>query len=102
MPKVVLRGRGGGKTIELIKQCADKGGYIVVHSRDAATYVQKAAEELGLKIPFPITYDELMKGQLHGRHCSPLWIDNVDILLRRLTEGASLGGWSATVEMESE
>ena len=104
MPKVVLRGRGGGKTVELIKQCAEKGGYIVVPTRVNAEYVQYMVQQLGLadKVPFPITYTELLNGSFSPAYCSPLWFDNVELLLQRLGRGASIGGWSASVEMESE
>jgi hypothetical protein len=94
--QAVIMDRGKGKTTELVKKCAEHGGYIVVRSSLACTWAVKVAESLELQIPFPLTYQELIQGQLHGKNCSPLWIDDLDAFAAAFVSsvGAKLGGYS--------
>lgn len=85
-----------GKTETLIRLCAEQGGYMVVLNQKEAHRVAERARELDLTIPFPLTFDELLKGQFNATNCSPLWIDNVDELLLHLARGATIGAASLT------
>ena len=73
-------------------------GYLVVRSRRAAVSAVTLAEWIECNINFPITYDEFSAGSFRGANCSPLWIDDVDELIRYLAErrGAYIGGVSLT------
>jgi hypothetical protein len=82
----LVYGRGQGKTTELIKMCAKQGGYMVVHSRNEASRVFHAAKEMGEDIPFPLTFDELLKGQYYGPGVHQVFIDNVDMLLAWISQ----------------
>jgi hypothetical protein len=94
-PKVVIRKNGGGKSSEMIKLCATQGGYIVVTDRLAAVSLVRLAESMDLRIPFPITLQEIMNGRVSS-NCEPLWFDDLDAIAARLARGAAIGGWSAT------
>lgn len=59
--KLITGNRISGKTTELIKKSSNSGIYILVETREQALLIAKQAKELKLKIPFPITVDELMK-----------------------------------------
>jgi ABC-type Mn2+/Zn2+ transport system ATPase subunit len=92
--------RGGGKTIALIRLCAEQGGYIVCQSHQAARRIQQMAQEMGLNIPFPITFEDLLEKRLNGRGCSPLHVDNADLLVSLICRnaGAQLGNTTTSSE----
>lgn len=83
--KIIHRGRAQGKTHDLIVECAnDPIGLLVVHNYTVARYAQRIANEMGLTIQEPITFQQLIDGAvLRGRRVH-LYIDNVDMLLQRL------------------
>jgi hypothetical protein len=96
----IIGPRSSGKTIALIRLCAEQGGYIVCQSDRAARRIQQMAQEMGLKIPFPITFEDLLEKRLHGRNCSPLHIDNADMLLSQICNNA--GATLSTTTLSSE
>lgn len=53
-------GRGGGKTLMLIKMSAEGKGMIVTHSRQSAVHIKETAARMGYDIPFPITFEDLL------------------------------------------
>ena len=57
--KVICRGRGSGKTTELVKDAAKNGYTIICKNRDMKLFVIDMAKKLNLKIPEPITMDDL-------------------------------------------
>lgn len=65
--KIIMRGRRNGKTTELIKMSAENGGYIVCRSHNAASMIKKQSKEMGLKIPYPITYAELLRKSYYAK-----------------------------------
>ena len=72
--KIILAGRGGGKTYQLLRLSEETGAVIVtLHDPEQ---VQRQAEELGLKIPRPITYHQLLHGQFHQNR--GMLFDDVD------------------------
>ncbi len=77
--------RGKGKTTELIKKSAKSGDYIVCHRLDEANRIQMEAQEMGLKIPLPITYDEFFKKRYYEKGISGFLIDNADMFLQSLS-----------------
>jgi hypothetical protein len=81
--KVIARARQEGKTEELIKMSADTGCVIVCLSMVESEQIRKRAIELGLTIPRPATYFELMARDKSVRG-SKLLIDNAELLLERI------------------
>jgi hypothetical protein len=85
MEKIIMK-RGYGKTYQLIKKSSITGDYIVCHSMQEASSIQRQAQELGLKIPFPLSYDEFLDKKYYGKNISGFLIDNVELLIRRLSK----------------
>ena len=83
--EVICKPRQCGKTTEIIKMCAEYGGYIVCINKDETHRVAQQAREMGLKIPLPISADEFLKGQYHGAGVKRFYLDNVDLLLQQMT-----------------
>lgn len=78
--KVTLRDRGQGKTTGLVKRSAETGAYIVCINVD---FVIRIARELGLKIPYPLTYDEYSSNRYSVR--IHVLIDDADRYLNYLS-----------------
>lgn len=76
-----------GKTTELIKMCANLGGYIVCRDKIAAEQTAKMAKDLNFNIPYPMTFDELLSGKYHAKGVRRVYIDNADLLLQKLAKG---------------
>lgn len=83
--KVICRGRQEGKTIEAIKMSAETGSYIVCYSQRECSRVFQVAQEMGLNILFPISFDEFLSKKYYSRHIKGFIIDNADMLLQHLT-----------------
>jgi hypothetical protein len=86
--KLIVGGRQSGRTTELIKMAAEAEAngavsYIVCHSHNEAYRISQEARRMGLRIGFPITYDEFLIGS-HSRFIKKFYIDNVEMLLQRL------------------
>lgn len=88
--QIIMRGRRNGKTTELIKMCAENGGYIVCRSKEIAKMIQVQAKEMGLSIPLPLSYTEFISGSYYGRRIEKIYIDDADELLKRLAHGVVL------------
>ena len=80
--KIITRGRGGGKTVELIKLADGHNGYIVCHDNNECTRVFWEAKRLGFNINFPISNDEFINRDYHAPGVKKLFIDNADWLFR--------------------
>lgn len=83
--KTLIIPRGKGKTTELIKKSAEFGYYIVCQRLAEANRIQAEAQDMGLQIPLPITYDEFLKKKYYEKGISGFLIDNVDIFLQSLS-----------------
>lgn len=85
--KVIYGSRRSGRTTQLIEACAEaeKNGEaccIVCHSHQEARRIMQRAEEMGLEIPYPISFDALpLKGT---NHYMKLYIDNAEFLLQQM------------------
>jgi len=77
--------RGGGKTSQLIRKSAKTGYYIVCINQDNASYIQSKAIDMGLDIPFPITFHEFLHGRYSAAGVKGVLIDNADILLESVS-----------------
>lgn len=88
--KIIVRGRALGKTTEAIKIAHEKRAYIVcLHYRDAQRIADQA-RRMGLKIPFPITFNEFLEGRFEPRGVQRFVIDNADMLLQHAARGAAV------------
>ena len=96
--RVIFRGRGQGKTTELIRACAanDKYGLIVCASMPECARVFQVAQDMGLDIPLPITYEQFIKQRYAGRRIDCFYIDNADLLLQSLSRGVVIEAVSIT------
>ena len=82
--KVVIRPRLGGKTCDAIKIAADTGSFIVCFNEAEATRVYMQAKQMGARIPFPLTFEQVMDRQHLGLNIPGLVIDNVEVWLYHL------------------
>lgn len=84
--KVIARGRCSGKTMELVKESAMTGSYILVRDRSMVQEVEKLAIKMNLKIPYPITPDEIQRGKAYGTSIKRdgVLVDNAELVLQQL------------------
>lgn len=78
--------RQQGKTTQLIKIAAENGGYIVCRSKHECGRINDMAHAMGVRIAFPLTYQEFIEKRYHGKGISRFYIDDADVLLQSLTE----------------
>jgi hypothetical protein len=96
--KTIIMPRGAGKTTKAIEIAAEGFLYMVVRDRREVQRVAAIARERGLDIPFPLTFDEFLGRQFHGRGIRGFVIDGADALLARLASGVPV----AAVTMDAE
>lgn len=84
--KIICRPSGSGKTSELIKQCAKKGGYIVCFNIEEADRVYEISNSMNVTIPFPITFEEFIRGQFFSSGVKMVYIDNIDLCLQTISK----------------
>jgi hypothetical protein len=96
--KVIHKPRQAGKTTELIKIASQEGGHIVCYSHEEAYRISKTAEEIGEQILFPITYDEYLNGSFCGKNIEAFYIDNVELLLSKISRGVPVNAISVNKE----
>lgn len=82
--KIIAKGRGQGKTTELIKISAEKQIPIVCVHDEMIIDIKKRAKEMNLKIPEPLKFKELNLTQWRD---SPILIDNADLFLNNRVFG---------------
>ena len=77
--KIIARGRGTGKTLELFSEANTNFGQVLVANKRA---LQVKADSFGLKKLTLIDWDDLMYGRYDKN--KPLYIDNAELFLERL------------------
>ena len=83
--RIILKGRQGGKTTELIKRSAETGAVIVCHDARTAHMVKNTAYGMGLTIPEPWCYNDILSpasGVVYGKARQEIMIDNADMFIR--------------------
>lgn len=99
--RVVARRRGGGKTTELIKACAENpNGIIVCQSAVLAQHIKRMADDLGLTIRTPITFHQFLLGDILMGSNLDLYIDNVDLLVINIARGRPIKVMTLTGEVQ--
>lgn len=82
--KIIIGGRQTGKTTQLIKEAAERDGFIVTWSRDRAAQIFKMADDLGVNIRYPIALHDLMRCGLRGSYITTLYIDDAERMLSQI------------------
>ena len=85
MMEIIYKPRRMGKTTEVIKRCAEQGGYILVPNKVIADMTFKMAQDMGLLIPFPITALEFQEGKYWHLGVRRLHIDNAELVLQAMS-----------------
>lgn len=99
---IIYRGRGCGKTTELIKRSYESGAYILVTDHKRARAIADHAKQLGVDIPYPITWPEWENTYYknHGTGTTGcvrnLLIDDADDLLALIFRGATIDAMTMT------
>ena len=82
---VYARPRRGGKTTELVRLAAEEFLYVVCPDRQQVRYVQRVARDMGLDIPFPMTWGEFLRGDYRSKGVKGFVIDNLDLCIQQMT-----------------
>lgn len=82
--RMILKGRGEGKTTELVKLSAETGYPIVVGCKYHTDEIKNIAIKLGVKIPKPISIHK----DVRGVRLEKVLIDHTEILLCYLVSKA--------------
>lgn len=88
--KIICKDRQGGKTTEIIKIAAEGFFYIVCIDHREALRVAEQAKNMKLDIPFPITFDDFIKGKYYRPGIKGFVVDNADILIQQIARGVSV------------
>ena len=83
--KVIARPRQGGKTTDLVKLAAQEFLYVVCPDRHQVRHVQRMAAEMGLDIPFPMTWGEFLRCDYHSKGVQGFVIDNLDLCIQSMS-----------------
>jgi hypothetical protein len=83
--KIISRPRASGKTTELIKMCAENGGYIVCSDGTRCNQIAKQANQLGLSIAFPMTFKEFITGKYYSPNVKKFFLDDIDAMLQSIS-----------------
>lgn len=95
----IIKGRRQGKTTDLIKLSSEMNIYILVADRNRALNIQKQAEKLGLKIPFPVTVAEYFhSGGFWGSFVKQILIDDAEDVLQAVFSSVSITGITLTYD----
>jgi len=94
--EIIIRGRQGGKTTEMIRRAAETGGYIVCTDQRRARQIAGKAREMGLSIRFPMTAAEWSRHSYYPPGIRGLLFDDLDRIIQGMSSvpvpGAS---WTA-------
>ena len=79
--KILNKGRGRGKSLQLLYTSETTGYQIICPNEQQAQYLKKMAEELGLIIPEPMSYKKYASIKGSSLNTDKILIDNVDHIL---------------------
>lgn len=78
---VIHKGRGQGKTYDMIKLASENKGYILCSTAQQAQYIYDLSKNMGLDIHFPITYSDLPLTK--GQQIDNILIDNAEDFIEK-------------------
>ena len=84
--KMIILEHGRGKTTELIKLSAKTGYYIVCINIEEVSRVVCLSKEMGMNIPFPLTFQEFSSGQYYAKGIKGFLIDNAELFIQSLSK----------------
>lgn len=93
--KVIYKGRGQGKTYDMIKLASENNGYILCSTVQLARYIYDLSKDMGLDIHFPITYSDLPLTK--GQQIDNILIDNAEDIIE-IAVGKKVSAISITDE----
>ena len=97
--KIIVRGRQGGKTTEMIRLAAETHAYIVCTDQRRARQIAQQARDMGLSIPFPLTASEWQKHHYHPPGVRGIMFDDLDRIIQDLSAVPALAAtWTAEVQ----
>jgi hypothetical protein len=95
--RVIYRGRGEGKSTDILKQSADTGIYILCANQQAAQSLARQASDLGLHIPYPVTVEDYRRTHgFRGSFIQHVLIDDADLVLQEVFNSVFIEGISLT------
>lgn len=95
--KVINKGRGQGKTYDMIKLASENNGHILCSTVRQARYIYDLSKDMGLDIHFPITYSDLPLTK--GQRIDNILVDNAEALIE-VAVGKNVSAISITDEEE--
>ena len=95
---VINKGRGQGKTYDMIKLASESKGYILCGTVQQARYIYDLSKDMGLDIHFPITYSDLPLTK--GQRIDNILIDNAEDFIEK-SVGKKVSAISITDEEEN-
>lgn len=99
--ELIIRGRGNGKTVELIKRSAATQTYILTANKQRAHAVFWQAREMGLNIPYPVTIDDYFSTHgFTGSFIKSVYVDDADEVLKRIFYRVNIEAVTMTDEAE--
>lgn len=78
--QIIIKGRGQGKTTDLINLSYERGGYIITATHKDAYRIAQQAKDMGLHILFPMTYREAAMHSLPS-NIREVYVDDLDRIL---------------------
>lgn len=82
--RLIVSGRGSGKTTKLIHASEVTGIPIATYSKTNAEYIKDMAERMGCNIPEPTTYHELASNcHLGSTKYKSVLADDIDSVLQK-------------------
>ena len=79
--KVIYKGRGRGKTYDMIKLASENKGYILCSTVRQAQHIYDLSKDMGLSIHFPITHADLPLTK--GQRIDSILIDNAEDFIEK-------------------
>ena len=95
--KIIRKGRGQGKTYDMIKLASENKGYILCSTAQQAQHIYNLSKDMELDIHFPITYSDLPLTK--GQRVDNILIDNAETFIET-TVGREVSAISITDEEE--
>ena len=78
---VIYKGRGQGKTYDMIRVASENNGYILCSTVRQARYIHDLSKDMGVDIHFPITYSDLPLTK--GQQIDNILIDNAEDFIEK-------------------
>lgn len=82
--RTLYSGRQSGKTMKLIKISAELSVPIIVKDVATGNHLKRRAKEMGVKIPNPISIDDIITGRIKGINFNTVLVDDADYILEVL------------------